>query len=646
MALISLPTYSALAAAVQAVLSQWSGYDLVLDGEGTNGQTNTVFVDQSTNNLTLTSTGTPTQGPQSPFYGETYGVKFDGSAALSVSASANFAFGTGDFTAEAWVYQTSQAQLAQIVGAHTYGASVDWSLFVNASGYPYLYLNDGSSLISATKLALRTWTHVAVVRASGVATLYLNGTSVATGARGQNLGSTVAVTCGSSSNNDARAGLVGTLSNVRVVKGTAMYGSNFTPSTVPLTSVSGTSLLACQSNRFVDNSSNHASVTALGNPKVLSKTPFMLAYDKTLHGGSAYLSSSARLTASASALALGAQDFTLEAWVYPSGATSYNEIFSSRPNSGIAGSGFSVGFDASYRLFMWNGAFFQGSAYLTLDAWNHVALSRTNGTMELYLNGVRTSVKTDAGSYASSTWTLGNNPDGGEPFTGYISAAHIVVGSSKYTGASFVVPTVPTAAMSGTVLLSNFNSMGVVDKSLTSQVQTLGSAQISTTQLKNGSSSMKFNGSTDAIRVSGAPSYQFAGDFTIEFWYYNSNVTAGLNLDIIGNYTSNAANCWVIVMSSGTLQWYPSSAATSVNVSATTNTWTHIACVRQGSTCKMYQNGVAVGTPLTFSGVLGDPSFALNIGARGGSAGFWNGYLDDIKILNGVAKYTSNFTPA
>jgi hypothetical protein len=68
--------------------------------------------------------------------------------------------------------------------------------------------------------------------------------------------------------------LTGYISNLRVVAGTALYTSAFTPSTTPLTAVSGTSLLTCQSNRFIDNSSNAFTITRNGDVSVQRFSPF------------------------------------------------------------------------------------------------------------------------------------------------------------------------------------------------------------------------------------------------------------------------------------------------------------------------------------------------------------------------------------
>jgi hypothetical protein len=71
--------------------------------------------------------------------------------------------------------------------------------------------------------------------------------------------------------------LNGYISNLRIVKGTALYTANFTPSTMPLVPVANTSLLTCGSETFQDKSSNNFAITAVGNAAVTSQSPFTVA---------------------------------------------------------------------------------------------------------------------------------------------------------------------------------------------------------------------------------------------------------------------------------------------------------------------------------------------------------------------------------
>ena len=78
----------------------------------------------------------------------------------------------------------------------------------------------------------------------------------------------------------------------------------------------------------------------------------------------------------------------------------------------------------------------------------------------------------------------------------------------------------------------------------------------------------------------------------------------------------------------------------------TANVWTHIALVRNGTSWVIYVGGVSSGT-LTSSGVLDNNSNApVRIGqAMSGTEDNFDGYIGELRLTNGVARYTSNFTP-
>jgi hypothetical protein len=129
-----------------------------------------------------------------------------------------------------------------------------------------------------------------------------------------------------------------------------------------------------------------------------------------------------------------------------------------------------------------------------------------------------------------------------------------------------------------------------------------------------------------------------SGDFTYEFWMYNTALPAteqriiqqGTNDPTISvNSASGEMSLWI--QNSYNL-------VTSVG-EVTTNTWTHWAIVRVGSTITIYKNGTAIKTGT--SSLSTGANAAINISTSG-----WPvmGYLDDLRITKGIARYTNNFT--
>ena len=72
-------------------------------------------------------------------------------------------------------------------------------------------------------------------------------------------------------------------------------------------------------------------------------------------------------------------------------------------------------------------------------------------------------------------------------------------------------------------------------------------------------------------------------------------------------------------------------------------TWTHIAAVRQSGVLYLYKNGVSIGTPTAAAGSITQST--ITVGAWPGGSSVFSGYLDDVRITSGVARYTSNFIP-
>jgi hypothetical protein len=231
---------------------------------------------------------TSVYSPLSPF-GSTYpgSMQFNGTnQSVSTANNAEFNFGSGNFTVELWVYLTStstdQIPISKIQGSYPGGFS--WALFSNAGGTLgfYIYtttLNIIHVNVSGTLIA-NTWYHIAGVRNGSTLTLYLNGVSIGTTSASGSVQSTSSpVWIGRCDETGLPRYLNGYVSNARIVKGTAVYTSNFTPSTTPLTAISGTSLLVRGTNPLEDSSTNNFALTVIGGAAINS---FPLAQDTAL----------------------------------------------------------------------------------------------------------------------------------------------------------------------------------------------------------------------------------------------------------------------------------------------------------------------------------------------------------------------------
>lgn len=208
-------------------------------------------------------------------------VFFDGSGdSLSVPINTAFQMGTGDFTLECWVKIRSSGSDMVCIDLRNGHPTVAPLLYL-VSGQVRYYVN-GDAKISGATLNTLTWYHLAVVRSSGVTTLYVNGTASGSTYADTNNYILAGAVLGKFHDSDAGY-LNGYLNNVRIVKGTALYTASFTPSTSQLTAVSGTSLLTCQAPTIIDNSVNAFTITVNGDTRVaLSDSPFGFSNVKLL----------------------------------------------------------------------------------------------------------------------------------------------------------------------------------------------------------------------------------------------------------------------------------------------------------------------------------------------------------------------------
>ena len=215
-------------------------------------------------------------GVLSPGYN--YSSQFNGAANFFAFASnAAFALGTGDFTIECWVYPIALA------GGTTYQPLIDFrnsnqgvysTLYISGSTVNY-YTNSSNRITAGSTLSNNNWYHVAVVRISGSTKLYINGVQSGSTYTDSNSYLQGPVSIGNFNDGAGNAYINALISNARVVKGTGVYTGNFTVPSSPLSAISGTVLLTCNSISPSDSSSYNFS--PLNNGVVLgtaTQSPF------------------------------------------------------------------------------------------------------------------------------------------------------------------------------------------------------------------------------------------------------------------------------------------------------------------------------------------------------------------------------------
>jgi hypothetical protein len=655
-----------------------------------NGEATTWITDASANKLLPTVSGDSKPSAFSP-YNSSWGAYFDGTGDyLSIPANADWAFGTGDFTLEAWVYLTAnQVASATILGNNSNPNG--WYLAFNTSpGNNYVIVSNYTTVFITSSSAVPTgaWTHIATVRSGTALTLYFNGVSVGSATNSSTLGdASAAALIGW---NGASSYFTGYISNARVVKGVAVYTGAFTPPTAVFgntqssgTNISaitaGSALLTLQDNRLRDNGKNALTITRAGDAAIKAMGPFAETDTAT---GSAYFDGNGDYLTypTNTALNFSTGDFTIEFWAYLTANPSNDWMFISAVTSASNGLFFGVAnFTSPYGI----GFGRAGTAwdYLTtvspaLNSWTHYVLTRTGTSVRIFVNGTQLgTTQTLSTSYdlGLGGMTVGAEIPGTLYMTGYMSDLRIVKGVGVYTG-NFTPPTsllattqsssTNVAAISSSASTSMLalqyrvgeNNHRFVDESgAKNLMQRAGNATQGTfSPFSPAGWSGYFNGSSDYLTVAGNNIMNFgSSNWTVECWVYlnalptSDSWPAGFSSTMViitvgTASTADGVGC-IIGQTKLVIQNNDSALVSSSNHGMVINRWYHLAYVRVSNTINFYVNGTALGAGVSYVGSVGTGGTTW-IGTESNQGAYFNGYISNLRVVNGLAVYTGNFT--
>ena len=205
----------------------------------------------------------------------------------------------------------------------------------------------------------------------------------------------------------------------------------------------------------------------------------------------------------------------------------------------------------------------------------------------------------------------------------------------------------PLTAIANTTLLLNGKSAGVLDYTGQHALITSGNTRVSTTQEKFGNRSLYFDGSGDYIQAVSMfnPLGVSTGDFTIEGWLYTATVATGRKT-ICATRTSasdTTTGRFSVYANTANLEFFSASANVVFGGTITTNTWTHFAVTRSSGNVRLFLSGTQVGSTTSYTASL-PSNLALTVGDNAAGTESWNGYLDELRITKGYARYIANFT--
>ena len=416
-------------------------------------QNNLLAIDRSVTASGLTLANSPTYSGLSPFFTAAPNI-YPGSIKLNGTnqyvqntTSDGVPVGTGAYTVEGWVrFNSITANVGQtwIEGnrAANGGFFIGLGISNNGSnngfriGKSYQADNEYCNFT----FSLNTWYHIAHVRSGTTIYFFVNGVQQTTqagsgGSTGSYSWPSVTTSRWGAGGN---AGSVlnycnGWLSNWRVVNGTALYTSNFTPSTIPLTPITNTVMLQLHQDSGLYDLSNN------GNPLVSSQTTQTSVYK---YGSQAGLTTSGTTTVTdATNLQFATGDFTIEGWIYRNAAGVVGGIIS----KGTSTTGWRVRVNASNQLVFATASSDVKTSTTTIAAttWTYFAWTRSGTTNYMFINGtLEGSSFTDSTNFNQTNNLLVGSDGVNTTLQGYMDDVRLTKAVCRYT-ASFSAPSVP-----------------------------------------------------------------------------------------------------------------------------------------------------------------------------------------------------------
>ena len=543
-------------------------------------------------------------------------VYFDGTGDYLDIGGTGFAFGSGNFTIELWAYPTvaPSASWNPIItlgsGGGSGGQEIRISQNMNGAGLGYLIPNNSNNsdvYPSFGTLTLNQWHHLALVRNGSTVTLYRNGVSV---------GSTTGVSFNFTNTTLYRIGgpqaaytpgdgyFGGFISNLRIVKGQALYtGNTFATSSAPL-EISQTP---------------SANIAALYNYPTIPSTGYSTYFD----GNGDYITGASPNMGGS---------WTIEFWMYPTvDATQQTMVsFNAGSNSGI-----NIWRNTSNQLVVDDGVNGQtaGTAIISTNAWSHIAISRSGTTTRAYVNGVLALTNTFTPSTVNTVMIGRYNTNPFYYYTGYISNFRLINGRALYTS-EFLPDLTPLTKFGSLNSSTNNNVLGI-------------------TTIPEKGYSAYFDGTGDYLTTPASSAFRHdQGDWTLECWLYLRDLSTLRVLACMGteasvfNFALYVTTAGSIRYQAGTGGWAVAAEYGSADGVIALNNWYHVAYVRTGSTLSIYVNGAKVAYQASATFGPG-ASNKLHIGSyfENATSQNWIGYISNFRFVKDQAVYIGPFTP-
>jgi Concanavalin A-like lectin/glucanases superfamily len=407
---------------------------------------------------------------------------------------------------------------------------------------------------------------------------------------------------------------------------------------------------------FKDSSTNDFAITANGDAQLVKGV-------KKYGNAAGYFDGDGDYLETPNLFDFASQDWTIEFWLKCNTQSDVHII----ANIASGESGINIYIDGSNSITYNNGltATSVGTSYAPhWNQWTHIALVRSGSTISMYVDGTLAGTPTSQTPGSNQFLYIGKSGYGHE-FNGYIDDLRITKGIARYT-ANFIPPTQqlpdPSDPHGANVSLllhmdGTNGSQSFVDSSNNNFTITAnGDAQISDAEKKLGNGAAYFDGDGDFLEIADNDAFELQGNnFTIEYWIRPTILDSNYQAIASKASASQDAAGWILYIDvNNTINFLAGTGSWSVfllsEFNLTINTWYHVAATRSGNNWYLFING-DLKASTTDSLTLNTGNLPLYIGwypyfdGLSTSDQSFGGYIDDLRITKGVARYTANFVP-
>lgn len=613
-------------------------------------------------------------------------ASFDGVAPvdyLSLAQTGDFAFGNQDFTLECWFNTTAQTiytDYTVVFYASTAGinlgvrfssqeASSTLTWTVLDALWANLYGITGSSNLTLKD----AWHHLAFVRKGGLCRCFLDGQRMTVGS---GVGSTgTQVTEWTDTTAIGSLTLIightfkGYIDDFRVTSGYARYVDSFIPPQANLSlldpSLDTTTKLLHISAEGLDNSTVVTdsstylrAISVAGNAKISTAQFKFGASSLYLDGTGDYIAMSSR-----DDLKLKYDDFCVEAWIYTvDNNFTIMDYWQSAPGY------WKWGVNAAGKMVWWQGTgiVLTGALSVNTGTWKHVAVSRMNGNLMMFVDGARDGQFYSFYDLSKSPPQLAiggqvNTRDAAQDMVGYIDEVIITKGYAKYFQdfqAGAVVSGDVDPYLANVSLLVDGSSPGgkylsIYDRSNNArQLGVAGQTKATMDKSRYGLPSIAFDGNGDYITtIESFPDLILNGDFTIECSVMLASTSQTASVLVAKGWPTIPCSSFLFHMLTNTnITLYMSSNGSTWDIASNivmkaepvANVWYNFAIVRSGNTYNLFEGGRIVATFTSALTPVADAA-PVTIGGSDDASACFNGWIDDVRITKGVARYSSRY---